>query len=133
MEKIGTWVRHYVSPAFVVLLFASFVLWYLSKLSYTYVTEQRVHLIVEGQPMEVTCVLEGIGTNLFAHMTHSDRTLRIPLEELHYEVVAGDDAESLGRVRIDPQSLQQSIAVRFTDIKVLSVGAVPDIELQQEL
>ena len=129
MEQIGKWVRHYVSPAFLVLLVASFSLWYLSKLSYTYVAEQRVHVQVDGQPLEVTCVLEGVGTHLFGHKVHGDRTVRIPLEELRYEVI--DQEDGTAALRIDPPSLQQAIAVRYSDIKVLSVGAVPLLELPE--
>ena len=32
------------------------------------------------------------------------------------------------RLAIDPQSLQNAVSVRFSDIKVVSIGAVPEIE-----
>lgn len=130
MEKIWKWVRRYVSPAFLVLLVASFILWYISKLSYTYVTEQQVHLVIEEQPVEVVCVVEGIGTNLFANRFHANRTLHIPLEELRYEPSHEEGHE--GKLRIDPQSLQQAITLRYTDIKIISVGAIPEIDQPAE-
>ena len=39
MERFG-WLRRYVSPVFLALLVASFILWYIAKLNYTYTTEQ---------------------------------------------------------------------------------------------
>ena len=49
--------HRYVSPVFLALLVASFILWYIAKLSYTYTTEQTVRVSVDGQPFEVTCVV----------------------------------------------------------------------------
>ena len=65
MENWLKWMHRYVSPVFLALLVASFILWYIAKLSYTYTTEQTVKVSVDGQPFEVTCVVEGVGTNLF--------------------------------------------------------------------
>ena len=31
-------------------------------------------------------------------------------------------------IAIDPQSLQSALSVRFSDIKVISLGAIPEIE-----
>ena len=74
--------HRYVSPVFLALLVASFILWYIAKLSYTYTTEQTVRVSVDGQPFEVTCVVEGVGTNLFGYRVYMNKTLRIPLAEL---------------------------------------------------
>lgn len=126
MKNFWKWLRHYVSPAFLVLLVASFILWYLSKLSYTYVTEQPVHLLINDQPVDVVCVIEGQGSTLFGHRVHADRTLHIPLEELRCRPVHEEGHE--GKWRIDPQTLQQAIAVRYNDVKILSVGVVPEID-----
>ena len=37
MERFG-WLRRYISPVFLALLVASFILWYIAKLNYTYTT-----------------------------------------------------------------------------------------------
>lgn len=129
MESLWKWMRSYVSPVFLVLLVASFILWYLSKLSYTYVAEQPLHLMIDDQPLEVTCRVEGLGSSLFAHRFHPGRTLHIPLEELQWEVSPETEGEE--KLRIDPQSLQEAIAVRCNDMKILSVGAVPEIDRPQ--
>lgn len=126
MENIWKWMHRYVSPVFLALLVASFILWYIAKLSYTYTTEQDVRLLVDGQPLEVTCVVEGIGANLFGYKVYSNKTLRIPLTELEYEVRHDEGHED--KIRIDPQSLLKAVSVRFSDIKVRSIGAVPEID-----
>ena len=66
--------HRYVSPVFLAPLVASFILWYIAKLSYTYTTEQTVRVSVDGQPFEVTCVVEGVGTNLFGYRVYMNKT-----------------------------------------------------------
>ncbi len=126
MEKFWKWMHRYVSPVFLVMLVASFILWFIAKLNYTYMTEQKVQLLIDGRPVEVTCLVEGLGTNLFGYKVYSNKTLRIPLTELRYEVAQEEGHE--GKIRIDPQSLQSAISLRYSDIKIISVGEVPEIE-----
>ena len=45
--------------SFLALLMASFILWYIAKLSYIYTTEQKVRVDVDGQVFDVTCTVEG--------------------------------------------------------------------------
>ena len=123
MEKILKWVRRYVSPVYMVLLLASFILWYIAKLNYTYTTEQVIRVNVASEQIPVTCVVEGVGTNLFGYRVYNDRVLRIPLSELRTSCSA--EEESFGKLIIDPQSLQNAISVRCTDIKIISVSSVP--------
>lgn len=126
MDNYLKWMHRYVSPVFLALLVASFILWYIAKLSYTYTTEQVVHLNVDGRPFEVTCVVEGVGTNLFGYRVYMNKTLRIPLSELRYKVSREEGSE--GKLIIDPQSLQSAISLRISDIKIISVGPVPAID-----
>lgn len=126
MKKVISWFRRYVSPVFVVMLVASFILWYLAKLSYTYTTDQVMRINVDGQHFEVTCVVEGVGTNLFGYSIYHDKVLRIPLSELKSKV--SYDEDTYGKLLIDPQSLQNAISVRCTDIKIITIEDVPPIE-----
>ena len=48
MENLLKWMHRYVSPVFLALLVASFILWYIAKLSYTYTAEQTVKVSVDG-------------------------------------------------------------------------------------
>lgn len=126
MEKIISWIRRTVSPVFVVLLVAAFILWYIAKLSYTYTTDQVMRLNVAGNEFEITCVVEGVGTNLFGYRVYHDKVLRIPLSELRTKT--SYDEETYGMILIDPQSLQNAISVRCTDIKIVSIGEVPALQ-----
>lgn len=125
MEKILKWMRQYVSAVYIVLLVASFVLWFIAKLNYTYTTEQVIRVNIAGEQIPVTCVVEGVGTNLFGYRVYNDRVLRIPLSELRTSCSA--EEEYFGRLIIEPQSLQNAISVRCTDIKIISIGSIPTI------
>ena len=49
IDSLLKWMHRYVSPVFLALLMASFILWYIAKLSYIYTTEQKVRVDVDGQ------------------------------------------------------------------------------------
>jgi len=126
MNRTFEWMHRYISPVFLALLVASFILWYIAKLNYTYTTEQVVRLDVDGQRFEVTCVVEGVGTNLFAYRVYMNKVLRIPLADLKFKRSREEGHE--GKILIDPQSLQNAITVQFSDIKIVSIGSVPEID-----
>ena len=109
MERFG-WLRRYVSPVFLALLVASFILWYIAKLNYTYTTEQPFTVNVD---------------NLFGYRVYMSKRLRIPLSELKFRSVKAEDGEKF--LKIDSLSLHNAISVRLSDIKVISVGSVPEI------
>ncbi|MEG1622856.1 MAG: hypothetical protein RR330_05730 [Alistipes sp.] len=127
MENILKWFRHYLSPVFVAMLMASFVLWYIAKLNHTYTTEQTISVNIDGDKFRVVCVVEGVGTNLFGYRAYMDKTLHIPLSELNYKKSHEPGRE--GYLILEPQSLQNAISVRYSDIKVLSIGRVPEIPI----
>lgn len=57
IDSLLKWMHRYVSPVFLALLMASFILWYIAKLSYIYTTEQKVRVDVDGQVFDVTCTV----------------------------------------------------------------------------
>ena len=118
-DNLRQWLRKYISPVFVAMLVASFVLWYIAKLNYTYTTDKTVQVNVDG---------EGLGTNLFSRMVYMRNSLRIPLSELDY--APSPDEE--GYIVIDPQSLQNAISVHYSDVKVVAVRNIPPIKLPVE-
>ena len=102
---------------------ASSILWYSAKLSYTYTTEQTVRVSVDGVPFDVTCVVEGVGTNLFGYRVYMNKRLRIPLSELRTHPAPEEGQE--GKLVIDPQSLQDALAPRLRDLQHLPAKNVP--------
>ena len=98
-------------------------MWYITKLSYTYTTDYNVRLNIDGEKIEVPCVIEGKGTNLFNYKFQLSKRLRIPLDELTYKAVPDDFGGTF--LQIDPKSLQNAISVRVSDIKIVSLGEIP--------
>ena len=130
MENLWKRLRRYVSPVFLALLVASFILWYIAKLSYTYTTSQVVRIDVDGQTFDVTCTVEGVGTNLFGYRVYMRKKSRIPLSELKYAPSHEEGHE--GKIIIDPQSLQNALSVKFSDIKIVSIDRIPEINMPEE-
>ena len=129
-DAILGWLKRYVSPVFLVMLVASFILWYISKLTYTYTSEYTVSINTDGEKYKVTCIFEGVGNNLVGYHTNLGKSVRIPLSELKYKRSREEGHE--GMILIDPHSLQQAIAVRFSDVKVVSVGTIPEIQMPEK-
>ena len=120
-----------ISPVFIGLLCASFILWYILKLQYTYTTDYSVVVNINGDRLRVPCVVEGKGTNLLGYRVYMNREINIPLADLKYTQTHMLD-EDTGEVRddvllFDAQSLHSAISVRVSDIKVISVGDVPPL------
>lgn len=126
--------RKYISPVFVAMLLISFTLWYIAKLSYTYTTEFMVDLRIDSKKFSVECVAEGKGTNLLRYKLYNSRRVTVSLDELQYrihrhrEAVEGQEGQSeiVERIHINHASLQNLLSVRFSDIKIISLGEIPD-------
>ena len=135
LDVIRRWIRSYISPVFIVLFCASFILWYIIKLGNVYTTNYDLRLNIDGESLRVPCVVEGVGTNLLGYNVYQHKELKFALSDLKYAVeqkVDEQTGEVLGRYCIiDNQSLQNAITLRFSDIKVLSVGDIPLIPLPE--
>ena len=125
-------IRATISPAFVYMLCAAVIMWYILKLQYTYTTDYSVLVNVEGERMRVPCVIEGKGTNLFGYRVYMHKEIKIPLNDLKYTIESKVDVAAgtvVDNIIIDPQSIQSAISVRVSDIKVISVGDVPPLRM----
>lgn len=128
--------RKYVSPVFLVLLAVSFTLWYISKLDYTYTTDFKVDVNIDGQRITVPCVVEGKGSTLFGYGFYSSSRVTIPLADLKHSIVErpvavegfADSVMMEKRVVINPIAMQDALSVRFSDLKILSVGTLPELD-----
>lgn len=139
IRGFGALLRRYISPVFVMLLLASFSLWYISKLKYNYTTEFDINVNVDGRRFAVPCVVEGQGTNLLGYAIYTSRRINIPLTELKYRKVLdmrksgqeGEEPKAVEMLQIEPASLQNAMSVRFSDIKIVSIGTIPEIEIPE--
>lgn len=136
IKRVGLLAKKYISPVFIMLFVAAFTLWYIAKLNYNYTTDLDVKIRIGNQRFEVSCVVEGKGTNLFGYVISTNR-LNIPLSELEYTVMR--EVTQIGavptdkvRLHLQPESLKNAISVRLSDINIRSVGSIPDIEAPKD-
>lgn len=128
IKEILKKIRSCISPVYVTMLFAAFVLWYITKLGETYTTDHEVVAVIDGdQEVTVKCTIRGKGTNLVGYTLFSRRDVfDIPSTELTFDMeIVAEDGTPMHHVATT--SLQQAIAARMTGVEVLSVGAVPAI------
>ena len=131
LRALFAWIQGYISPVFVLLLCASFILWYIVKLEYTYNAKYDVSIDIDGERIRVPCYIEGQGSTLLGYRAYMRKQIKISLSELKYAVEEKID-EQTGEVTesyciIDPQSLQSALSVRLSDVNVLSIGSVPPL------
>ncbi len=117
--------KEYLSPVFLVSLFLALVLWYLTKLSYTYTAEVPVEVQVAGNEFQVMCVAEGKGYQIVAHRWFRKGAVTLGL----HEVQTTPSAVNQGYYVISPFSLQNAISVRNSDLRIISVGELPEIKI----
>lgn len=117
----------YIPPVYVAMLFAAFVLWYITKLGEVYTTEYPIEVVVDDEHIDVDCTIRGKGTNLIVYTISADRDVyEIPSTELTFDMESVDEDGTPIR-HIATTSLQQAIAARMTGVEVISVGAVAPI------
>ena len=131
VNKFFSKLRSYISPAYVTMLVAAFILWYITKLGETYTTDQEVAVVVDGEEFEVDCTIRGKGTNLINYTFSSRRRkFDIPSSELSFDKVVVDESGKTFH-QISSLSLQQALAARMNDIEVVFVGVTPTLEVTE--
>ena len=127
IKELYKQLRSYVSPTYVAMLFAAFVLWYIAKLGDTYTTDHEVDVVVDGERLNVACVIRGKGTNLIGYTLFSQSDeFEIPSTELTFDMDSVDE-EGRRLHHISTVSMQQALAARMTGVDIVSVGALPSI------
>lgn len=120
--------RQYTSPVFIVFLFASFVMWYIAKLNYTYTTILPFEITINGEKIRVHCMAEGVGYRLFAHPFYGRTNLRLQLSDV--KTIPSEEDSTL--LYITPESIKNAITTRNSDIKIISVEEIPTIHKPQQ-
>lgn len=129
-KKVYDFLRRYISPAYIMMFIAAFVLWYITKLGETYTTEHEVTVVIDGTPYTLDCTIRGKGTDLIGYTMSSRRSsFAISSSELTYEqdIPKGD---GVIQRHISTVSLQQALAARMSDIEVVAVGSIPPISMK---
>jgi hypothetical protein len=130
MEKIRIffgWLRGAVSPVYVSMLIAAFVLWFITKLGDTYTTDHEVTVIIDNVEYNVHCTIRGKGTDLVNYTLSSQRSnFEIPLSDLTQDKPMNDnDGNTV--VHVTAESMKLALAQRMNHIEVVAVGSVPII------
>ncbi|MCC8036189.1 MAG: hypothetical protein LIO77_09725 [Rikenellaceae bacterium] len=125
-RNLKTETRKFVSPVFVALLVLSTLLWYLTKLSYTYQTQIPFTVEVEGNRFNVECVTEGTGYRLVSYKYFKKNVINLNFRDIQ----TTPSVIKSGSYVINPYSLQNAISVRTADMRIISVGDLPEITLQ---
>lgn len=115
--------KRYFSPAFLLILAISFSMWYLTKLNDDYTAEIPVLVNIGGNEFKVTCVATASGHKLLARRVFSRSKLDIPFNG----IATTPSVLNPGRYVISPSSLQTAISLANNDIKIISIGDIPEI------
>lgn len=128
LKNILNWLRRCISPMYVAMLVAAFVLWFITKLGDTYTTDHQVTVVIDNVEYTVDCTIRGKGTDLIHYTISSDRSsFVIPISDLTQDKPFVDNkGQSL--VHITAESLKLALASRMDNIEVVSVGSVPVIK-----
>lgn len=134
MERIKSFIRRiisYITPGYVAMVVAAFVLWYITKLGENYTTDHDVVVVIEGKEYDVDCTIRGKGTNLISYTLSNRRNnFVVSPAELSFDKEVTDDNGRTYR-HVTSVSLQQALNARMNDIDVIAVGAVPMVLLDE--
>ena len=128
LKSIDNFFRHSVSPIFVLMLFVSFALWYISKLDYDYTTNIPVRVNIDGYKFKIECTAEGRGSALMAHRFNLVDKTRLNFSRILHAPLATDSCE----IVLSPSSLMNAIETTYPEIRIISIGIVPNIRIDQK-
>jgi hypothetical protein len=120
-KKFG--LRRLVPPAFIVMLFISLSMWYLTKLDGQYTTDIPVTVDMDGNEFKVTCMATASGRQLLLQKVF--RRSRINLD--FGDIETSPSELNPNRYVISKTSLQNAIQLVNNDIHIVSVGDIPEI------
>lgn len=116
-----------LSPAFLVMLALSALMWYLSKLDDTYTAEVPVVVRYDGENYRVMCMAEGTGRQIVGHRLFASRALQLDISEVELIPVEGKD----GFYSIEQESLHSLISVNNSELRIISIGNSPELRIDE--
>ena len=119
-------IKRRITPAFLVTLALALIFWYSGKLQYTYTAEVPVSVVIDGERHRVTCVVEGTGHNILSARYFKRKKVKLRRTDLDMRPVEGVS----NTYQVTSESLQNAIAVRNANLKIISVSTMPYINLE---
>lgn len=128
LVKVGEYLRRYISPAYISMLVAALLLWYITKLGETYTTEHEVTVVIDGKEYPVGCTIKGKGTDLIGYTMSSSRSrFVVDFADLSYDNRIVDEDGTIS-YHITKESLRLVLAELMKDIEITSVGSLPPLK-----
>ncbi len=121
-ENLRKTLGQLLSPAFLLILLGSCLLWYTSKLGYDYTAEIPLNLRIDGQKYRVTAKVSGRGSQIVAQRLSLKSALNVALSDLSYRA----SPETEGAIMITPASLARAINDQIAGLVVEEVVEAPD-------
>lgn len=121
-EKIAGVLRQALSPAFLLILFVSCLLWFTTKLGYEYTSQMPLNVRIDGQKYRVTALVQGRGSTLMAQRLSLKSPLNLSLDDLS----SRSSRETEGALTITPASLQRAINDVINELKVVQIVEAPE-------
>lgn len=128
-QSVQEWLRvnlgSRITSAFLIMLGLAVVLWYVTKLQYTYTAKVPITVTIGDHRHRVECVVEGTGHNIVSARYFRHKKVKLKYSDV--ELVQVDEFE--GTYQVSPESLQRAITGQFSDLKLVSVGNYPFVEI----
>ncbi len=122
--------RRFSNPVFLGLLGLSVLLWYTTKLSYTYTTDINIPVRIDSTQYSVRCNVEGVGYQiLFYKWTLRRNTVVIPADKI---VINNLSATAPISYDISTFALQNFISAKISDLKIKSVDTPVEVEQSKQ-
>ncbi len=115
--------RRFISPVFLVMLFISFSMWYLTKLNDEYTAGIPVTVNIGGNEFRVECMATASGRQLLRYRVFQRSRVELGFED----VETTPSVLNTGYYVISPSSLQSAISQANNNIRIVSVGDIPEI------
>lgn len=132
LKNLFQWLRKWVSPVYIAMLFAAFVLWYITKLGDSYTTDHEVTVVIDGTEYNVDCTIRGKGTDLIHYTISSSRSrFTIPMNDLTLDNPMEDES-GVSYAHVTAESMKLALASRMDNIDVISVGKMPKVHVGNE-
>ena len=129
--KALQFLRRYISPAYITMFVAAFLLWYITKLGEVYTTDHQMTVVIDGEEYCVDCTIRGKGIDLIDYTMSARRSrFNIPASELSYDNIPNGDGSIT--CHVSSVSLQQALAARVDGIEVIAVGSLPTFKIEPE-
>ena len=122
-------IRRLSNPVFFMLLALSLILWYVTKLSYTYSTDINIPVRIDSTHFSVRCNVEGVGYQILLHKI-APRKNGVIISSDNVAVIPS--ATKAGLYDISPFSLQNIISSQISDLKIRSVDSPIEIEISRQ-